>query len=68
MSRENDGQLVLVVSDNGVGIPADVDFRLADTLGLKLVTTLTEHQSRGTVELNRRSGTSFKIRFADPRT
>ena len=52
----------LVVSDNGTGIPADLDFRKTESLGLQLVTTLTD-QLDGTVELERDGGTRFTIVF-----
>jgi PAS domain S-box-containing protein len=56
-------QVVLEVSDNGAGIPEGMDFRNPSTLGLKLVCILTE-QVRGSIELDRRGGTRFLIRFA----
>jgi len=60
------GKLVLSVSDNGVGFPADVDFRNSESLGLKLVNTLTE-QLGGVIKLNRANGTEFKITFSEPK-
>lgn len=53
----------LIVSDNGVGIPEDIDYRNTESLGLRLITNLTEHQLGGKVELNRDKGTEFRIRF-----
>jgi two-component sensor histidine kinase len=58
----HDGQLLLVVSDNGVGLPAHVQFRQAESLGLQLVKMLAE-QLEGTVELDRSGGTTFRIAF-----
>ena len=55
-------QVVLEVSDNGVGFPADLDFRSASTLGLKLVAIFTE-QVGGTMDLTREGGTRFGLRF-----
>ena len=55
----------LVVSDNGVGIPDDVGFINAGTLGLRLVTILAEDQLNGKVTLNRHKGTEFKITFGN---
>jgi PAS domain S-box-containing protein len=60
----DDEQLLLVVSDNGVGLPAKVQFRQAESLGLQLVEMLAE-QLEGTVELDRSGGTTFRIAF-DP--
>jgi PAS domain S-box-containing protein len=58
-------EFTLVVRDNGVGFPQDLDFRKTKTLGLKLVTTLAK-QLRGAIELQRNGGTEFKLRFAVP--
>ena len=55
---------VLRVSDNGSGFPKDLDFRNTESLGLKLVCTLTDQLS-GTVDLNRDGGTEFTIRFRE---
>lgn len=63
-STENKKEKIytLVVSDNGVGFPADVDFRNTESLGLQLVNTLVD-QLHGDIKLYRRGGTSFKIVF-----
>jgi two-component sensor histidine kinase len=52
----------LVVSDNGAGIPENVDFENPDTPGLQLVTTLV-NQLDGEIELRRDQGTEFTILF-----
>jgi PAS domain S-box-containing protein len=62
LKADNKNQLALIVGDNGAGFPQDVDFRNVTTLGLRLVNTLTK-QLRGTIELNREGGTTFKIVF-----
>ncbi len=62
--RANDeGQLTLLVSDNGVGLPPDLDFQNTESLGLELVNTLTD-QLEGTIEIHSQDGTEFKITFA----
>ena len=53
----------LVVSDNGVGIPDDINFRESKSLGLRLVTILAEDQLNGTISLDRSGGTAFHITF-----
>ena len=63
--RAHDNKLTLVVSDNGVGLPRDLDFRNTESLGLHLVNTLTR-QLEGTIELDRSGGTAFEITFAEP--
>jgi len=62
----DDGQCTLMVSDNGVGFPQDVDFRDMGSLGLQLVDTLV-NQLEGTIELDRSGGTAFKIGFTEPK-
>ncbi|MGE5680298.1 MAG: PAS domain S-box protein [Bacillota bacterium] len=55
-------ELVLIVSDNGVGIPAGINFRETTSLGFQLVNSLVE-QMKGRIEINSNSGTEFTIRF-----
>lgn len=52
----------LSIGDNGIGLPADFDFSKTNSLGLMLVTSLTE-QLNGTFELERSCGTKVKIKF-----
>jgi predicted ATPase/two-component sensor histidine kinase len=60
-----DGErLVLVVSDDGVGLPSELDFERAESVGLQLVHDLTE-QLHGTVVVRRDMGTTFTITFDD---
>jgi len=61
---DSDYMFTLIVSDNGVGFPKDLDFRNTETLGLQLVMTLVK-QLKGTIELDRSGGTEFKITFAE---
>jgi PAS domain S-box-containing protein len=58
-----DGTYTLTVADNGVGFPADVDFRATGSLGMQLVTALVD-QLDGTIDMNRENGTSFVISFS----
>ena len=60
----SDNEVEIVVSDDGIGIPATLDIRNAKTLGLQLVTTLAQNQLKGRVELERAGGTRFRIIFA----
>ena len=55
-------RFTMVVADNGVGFPAELDFRNTESLGLQLVCLLTT-QLGGTIELDRRDGTQFTIEF-----
>jgi PAS domain S-box-containing protein len=53
---------VLTVSDNGVGIPENLNFEKLDSLGLQLVTALVD-QLDGELDLKRENWTVFIIRF-----
>jgi PAS domain S-box-containing protein len=53
-------QLTLWVRDSGVGVPPELDWRHTNTLGLKLISMLTE-QLGGTLRLDREGGTTFTL-------
>lgn len=63
--RDVNRRIELTVSDNGVGIPEDIDFRNTETLGLRLVTILAEDQLNGDITLTRDNGTAFCITFRE---
>jgi len=52
----------LTVSDNGMGIPENLDIEDLDSLGFQLVTSLVD-QLDGELELKRNNGTEFTMRF-----
>jgi len=60
----DEGVYTLTVADNGVGLPADLDWATTKTLGLRLVRMLGQYQLKGRIELDRASGTSFRLVFA----
>jgi two-component sensor histidine kinase len=70
LSKHNQ-QLTLMVADNGVGFPQEVDWKRTRTLGLQLVNNLVR-QLDGTIELHRHSdsenngGTQWQVTFAEP--
>ncbi len=53
---------VLSVSDNGIGIPENLDIEDLDSLGLQLIVSLVD-QLDGEFELKRNNGTEFVIKF-----
>lgn len=55
----------LTVSDNGVGLPGTLDIRNTVSLGLRLVTSLAEHQLQGKLEKETDGGTMFRITFTE---
>ena len=62
--HKQDEKYLLEVNDNGIGFPENIDYKNTDSLGLRLVTSLTE-QIEGEIEFNNTSGTSFKIIFKE---
>jgi len=66
LTRNSAGNYLLTVTDNGIGFPADQDFRNSQSLGLQLVIMLTE-QLHGTVKLlsdqTRVEGSRFTVTF-----
>ncbi|HVP96775.1 PAS domain S-box protein [Methanoregula sp.] len=61
--HRNGQSLLLTICDNGIGMPANFDWKNTPTLGLKLVSILVE-QLKGTISLDCTSGTCFTITIA----
>jgi len=55
----------LTVADNGVGLPAGLDWEKAETLGLRLIKMLSQ-QLNGSIKLDRSVGTVFHLQFPVP--
>lgn len=62
INRNNEGDNVLTVADNGIGFPTEVDFRNTSSLGMQLVNGLTT-QLHGKIEVSRTAGTRISITF-----
>jgi PAS domain S-box-containing protein len=61
MGQEN-GMLMLTVADNGVGLPAGVNWKNPETIGLQLIKMLSQ-QIGASLELDLSSGTVFRLKF-----
>jgi PAS domain S-box-containing protein len=61
----DDGSYILMVRDNGIGLPDDFDIATTKTLGLKLVNFLAKHQLRASIEVHSYRGADFRFRFKD---
>jgi len=62
--HSQDHSYQLIVSDNGVGFPEDINYQDTKSLGLRLVNILTD-QIDGTIKLKREHGTNFIIEFKE---
>ena len=62
---KEDGTYLLIVSDNGVGLPKDLNIRTTKSLGLKLVNFIARHQLRADLEIRTKNGTEFVFRFKE---
>ncbi|HII98701.1 MAG TPA: PAS domain S-box protein [Methanoregula sp.] len=60
---QEDGHIGITIHDNGVGLPENFEFHRENSLGLKLIRTLVQHQLRGTIRFENRNGTEIRIQF-----
>lgn len=58
--KSRDEYLDVIIADDGIGIPKDIEFENSDSLGLQLVESLV-NQLDGTMKLNIDNGTEYKI-------
>lgn len=54
----------IVIADDGIGLPENIDFKNTKTFGLQLVNLLMD-QLDGTIEIDQKNGTKFKITFQE---
>jgi PAS domain S-box-containing protein len=63
LSRKAGNKVELSVKDNGVGLPENFGEKKAESMGMKIVTMLAEDQIGGTLDIVRKKGTEFVVRF-----
>jgi len=62
---ERDGNaFILKMSDDGIGIPEDIDFKKAETLGFQLINSLV-NQLDGQIEMHTNNGTRYTVKFKE---
>ncbi len=65
--KSKPGNMVeLSISDDGVGLPKELDIDASESLGLQLISALAD-QLDGTLDVQRTNGTTFIIQFKYPR-
>jgi two-component sensor histidine kinase len=62
LQRSESGQLMLVVADDGVGLPANVNLWNVRSLGLRLVRILSE-QIGAQLNISSENGTRTEVKF-----
>jgi PAS domain S-box-containing protein len=61
--RTQDTEIEIIVHDNGLGLPVEVDIHKPRSMGLDLVNGLVKNQLYGKIEVKRDQGTEFRITF-----
>ena len=62
INKIDENTYMLMIKDNGIGLPNNFDINNTNTLGLQLVKVLVE-QINGILEINNDNGATFKITF-----
>jgi PAS domain S-box-containing protein len=64
--KQEDGKVIFRISDNGVGLPEQINLEQSETLGMQLIQALTA-QLDGELTVKRDKGTEFTITFTYPK-
>ncbi|MDZ8241369.1 MAG: PAS domain S-box protein [Nostoc sp. ChiQUE01a] len=62
LNRSHDNNFILIVSDDGIGLPSDFDFKNIASLGLQLVDALT-YQLAGAIKITGENGVECQLTF-----
>jgi PAS domain S-box-containing protein len=65
LRQQADGEILLIVRDDGIGLPPKVKIGESESMGLQVVEILTD-QLEGRIELGPPPGTEFRITFRAP--
>jgi two-component sensor histidine kinase len=65
VKKTEEEEIILSVSDNGVGFPDNYNFRESASLGIQTILALGERQLGGSVQMEDNSGVACKITFKD---
>ena len=60
---EEKDRIRITIRDDGIGIPDGFNLNHSNSLGLKLIRTLVQHQLKGSVTIKNREGTEIYIEF-----
>jgi two-component sensor histidine kinase len=62
LRQQSDTTISLILSDDGIGLPRELDWTTTRSLGLRLVRALAQ-QLRGTLEIPSQGGTEVRLTF-----
>ncbi|MCP4353127.1 MAG: hypothetical protein GY795_47355 [Desulfobacterales bacterium] len=65
LNRTDNNEIFIRFSDNGIGFPKNFDFKNSDTLRIRMVISIVEHQLGGTVDFETNNGMVCQIKFKD---
>ncbi len=63
--KKTQDDIEIIVKDSGIGLPPGLDFKNANTLGIRTITALAEQQLSGSFEYIIDTGTHGIVRFKD---
>lgn len=63
LKLDSQGLINLAISDNGIGIPENMDLRQSQSMGLQTMFALVEHQLQGSVEYENSNGLTWHIKL-----
>ncbi|MGW8195065.1 MAG: histidine kinase dimerization/phosphoacceptor domain -containing protein [Desulforhopalus sp.] len=58
-------EITLVVADNGIGLPPDIDVDNINSFGLQITANMITRQLQGTYTVERENGTAYIVRFPE---
>jgi PAS domain S-box-containing protein len=64
LRKQEKSNIILIIKDNGIGMPKNFNLAEADSLGLQLVDDFVA-QLKGTITMDSDAGTTFRIVFPD---
>ena len=66
LTRGEDSKIRLEISDDGVGLPENIDIHKSSSFGIQLVESLITTQLGGEISVERSGGTLYLIVFKEP--
>jgi len=64
VNKIDSNKYLMIIRDNGVGLPKDFEIEKSDSLGMKLINSIV-NQLNGNIEIKSEKGTEFKIVIED---